>query len=252
MREVCKKEYGFDATARKVGKTLYASIAPQNLVSADLGLDKETVERLYNALLTVTRVALSTDADVEYLAVDAKDVNTGVAITLLRRVSDVKLYFFMRISRGDFEKRGVMEIADAADAAPAGHDITREEFMARLVASRVQQKITYNPLVSVFVRVHRVRGAFADGVLTVRLEKYQRLGARAREKPVDASDGLLRRAVAEDAGDVVFKYDDREKSVRTLRVVDGTGAPLFELTREELLKARESLTAAKGLFNGEE
>ncbi len=255
MREICRREYKFDTSARLVGKTLYADIAPQKLVGADLGLDRKTVERLYDALLTVTRVALSTDAKVDFLVVRAKDANTGVIVTLLRSVPDIKWYFYMRISRADFENRGVMEIdspegTGKPDDSVLFHDVTNGEFMARLTASRLQQKISYNPLVSVFLRVHRVKGTFADGALTIVLDKFQRLGGAAAGvvppavPPVDTSNELLRRSVVEAAGDVVEKYDDA-KSVQRLRVVEDNGQVLFDFSREELLAARKKIPRKK-------
>lgn len=248
VREICRKEYKFDVTAKLVGRTLYAVIAPQALVGADLGLDKKTVERLYDALLTVTRVALSTDAQVDYLVVRAKDANTGATLTLLRHVPDIKYYFYMRISRSDFEKRGILEI-DAADpkgAAPDFHDVTPAEFMARLAASSLQQKITYNPLVSVFVRVHRVKGDVTDGVLTLRLDKFQRLSADEGEEGGEkgAADPLLRRSVVEDVGGMLLKYD-KEGLIRRIRVVEDQGRVMFDFTREELLKAQKELPKKK-------
>ena len=252
MRDICRREYKFNASARLVGKTLYAAIAPQRLVGADLGLDRKTVERLYDALLTVTRVALSTDAKVDYLVVRAKDANTGVVVTLLRSVPDIKWYFYMRISRADFETRGVMEIAgpegpEKPDDPSVFHDVTTGEFMARLTASRLQQKISYNPLVSVFLRVHRVKGTFADGALTIVLDKFQRLagaGTPDAAPPVDTSTELLRRSVVETAGDVVVKYDD-VKSVRRLLVVEDNGKVLFDFSRAELLAAHKKIPKKK-------
>ncbi len=259
MRDVCRREYHFDVTARPVGKTLYISCAPQHLVGADLGLQKETIERLYDALLTATRVALSTDAKIDFLVVKAKDSNTGVTVTLVRYVPDIKWYFYMRISRADFEDRGILEIenADAAQDPANWKDITLHEFMARLAASRLQQKITYNPLVSVFVRVHRVEGIFKDGVLTLRLDKFERLGSDVRSKNGhDAMDDILRQTVVSRVADAVEKYDD-PRAVDRIRVVEGEdagpkgsadvsdGRVMFDFSREELLAEKKKLPKTK-------
>lgn len=251
VRDICRKEYKFDVSAHLAGRTLYAVIEPQALVGADLGLDRKTVERLYDTLLTVTRVALSTDAPIDYLVVRAKDANTGATLTLLRYVPDIKYYFYMRISRSDFEKRGILEIdaADAKEDPDAFHDITRTEFMARLAASSLQQKITYNPLVSVFVRVHRVKGEVKGGILTLRLNKYQRLtkddeGEEDKTGATDVSDPLLRRSVVEDVGNMLNKYD-KEGQITGVRVVEDTGRVLFSFSRADLMKAHADIPKKK-------
>jgi hypothetical protein len=139
------------------------------------------------------------------------------------------------------------EGAGKPDDSVLFHDVTNGEFMARLTASRLQQKISYNPLVSVFLRVHRVKGTFADGALTIVLDKFQRLtspAATGAVPPVDTSNELLRRSVVEAAGDVVEKYDDA-KSVQRLRVVEDNGQVLFDFSREELLAARKKIPRKK-------
>lgn len=222
-------------------------------MGVDLGLDRKTIERLYDALLTVTRVSLSTDAPIDYLVVKAKDANTGVTLTLLRYVPDIKRYFYMRISRADFEKRGVLEIdgAEQADEPASWHDIGPEEFMARLAASSLQQKITYNPLVSVFVRVHRVKGSFANGVLSIRLDKFQRLTAGEEEGDGEtpglssASDDMVRRSVIEDVGNILRKYDP-DKTVRRVQLSEEDGGRvLLDMSREELLEERAKMPVKK-------
>jgi hypothetical protein len=252
VRDICLREYKFAAVGKLAGKTLYASIAPQNIVGADLGIDRKTVERLYDTLLTVTRVALSTNAKVDYLIVKAKDTNTGVTLTLLRYVPDIKWYFYMRISRADFENRGVLEIDDAETNQDAStwHDVTLPEFSARLAASRLQQKITYNPLVSIFVRVHRVRGAFDGGVVTLSLDKYQPVGGLSVGKSAPEalpSDELLRRNVLEVMDDILKKYD-RDKVIHRVRVVEDGGRAVLDYSREELFEAWRKLPKKKSLF----
>lgn len=225
------------------------------------------MERLYDTLLTVTRVTLSSNAEVDFLVVRSEDADTGSVITILRYVPDIKWYFYMRISRADFEGRGVMEI-DRAPKAKEGetrekdfHDIPKTEFMARLAASKLQQKITYNPLVSVFVRVHRITGSFQDGVMTLRMDKTQRLiadsteeegdGDRVEEAPVSPEDAFLKDRFIKVAGDVLNRYDD-EEVVREVRVVESDGKVVFDFTRRELLTARKNLPKTKGLAPDED
>src|SRR5689334_14755097 len=77
VKELCKKEYNLDVDSRLVGRTLYVSCVLDGLVGHDLGLQGETLDKLEGAMLSATRVALSTDAEVNFLLLKARDSRLG-------------------------------------------------------------------------------------------------------------------------------------------------------------------------------
>lgn len=241
IRQICQREYGFEVDARLVGKTLYVSCEPDNLIGKDLGIQRETVEKLYDAMLTATRVALSTDAQVEFLAVKARDAALGVTVTLLRYFPDVKWFLYMRISRAEAEDRIVIETDHSSEPEPpeSWNDISMPEFMARLSASRLQQRFTSNALVSVFLQVHRVRGSFANGVLTVTVDKFHNA-----EDTRLLIDEVLETAVVERVGDVLEKYD-AEGRVRRVAVREDAGRVLLDLPAQAVLEKKKAIPRKK-------
>src|SRR3712207_6141900 len=116
-------------------------------------------------MLSSTRVALSSDADVQFLVVKLRDARLGTTITLLRHFPDIKSFYYMQISRSDFDDRLVMETgaSEAEEGAARGRDITMTEYLARLMASRLTRQFSENPLVSAFLQIRRIEGTYADG-----------------------------------------------------------------------------------------
>jgi hypothetical protein len=233
VRKICRKEYGFDPVARKMGKTLYVRFA---IEGASLqGLDRNAAKKLNGALLTVTRVALSADVPIDFVAVQAA-YGEGSVLTFLRYVPDIKAYFYNRISRGELEARGIMEIdaGDAAEAPEKWHDVSMQEFVARLSSSQLQQGLSANPLASVLSQVGRVRGKIEGGALILRVEKGE------SESEAGDFDALLRRAAVDKVGNALERYDG-EGLLRRVRIVENKGRTLFDVSREQILAERAAL-----------
>ncbi|HRY29128.1 MAG TPA: hypothetical protein P5079_03730 [Elusimicrobiota bacterium] len=245
VQRLCQKEYGFKAEARLVGKTLYVVTALDGLVGRDLGLQRETMEKLEGAVLSSTRVALSTNADLNYLVVKARDSRLGVTVTILRYLPDVKSLLYMRISRSDFMDRQVQETENALEpeSPESWHDVTMMEFQARLVASRLQRLFSENPLIAVFLQVRRVEGVFVDGTLSLRLDKFE------NEPGTNfLVEEILRTAVEDTVRDVVKKYNLRG-ILKHVRVSDDADRRLLDLEVEELMSRPPSPAPPKGVFS---
>jgi hypothetical protein len=201
------------------------------LVGRDLALQQETLRKLEGAMLNSTRVALSTDAEVNFLVVKARDSRLGVTVTLVRYFPDIKSLIYMRIARSDFEDRLVLETENSLEPEPmeGWHDLPMTEFAARLVASRLQRQFSSNPLVTAFLQIRKVKGAFREGNLLLQLDKF--------ENEPDTNlliEEILRTAVEETVGDVVKKYNLRD-IVKRVAVRDDAGRSLLELNVNELL-----------------
>lgn len=225
MHDLCKKEQKLDVQARLVGKTLYLSCSLEGLIGLDLDFQKDALETLEGVMLSGTRAALSTDAKVDFLAMKVKDARLGSAITLLRYIPDIKGLIYMRYSRSDFEDRLVLE-TDGAEESPddqaALHDITLPEFIARLISSRLHRQLTGNPLVSVFLRITRVRGRVEDGVLILTLDRAD------HDALTLSTTDVLEAAVAEVAVDVTKKFDPEGLLIHDVRVEDKGGPTLWQ------------------------
>ncbi|MGQ0644839.1 MAG: hypothetical protein ACT4O3_05045, partial [Elusimicrobiota bacterium] len=238
--ELCRKEYGLEATARFTGKTLHVACDLEGLVGDDLNLKEQTLNKLEGAMLSSTRVALSTDADVNFLILRVRDPRLGVNVTLLRYLPDIKSLIYMRISRSDFEDRLVMETETSLNPEPpeAWTDIPMTEFWARLIASRLQRQFSGNPIVSAFLRIQKVTGTFKGGTLMLLLDEFQ-------NEPTTniLIQEILRNAVEGAVADVVNKYQSAG-IIRSVMVSSEDGRVLLEAKTEDILKRVKAGPAA--------
>lgn len=224
---------------RLAGKTLYVACVLDGLVGRDLGLQQDSLKKLEGAMLSSTRAALSTDAEIDFLAVKARDSRLGATVTLVRYFPDIKGLIFFRLSRSDFEDRLVLESESAPEAEKPEEwrDISMTEFMARLAASRLQRQFTSNPLISVFLQVRRVTGLFQGGVLQLQLDKFD---ASATDNPLVQE--IVRGAVEDTVKDILLKYRAAGVITRVL-LKDNAGRLLLDIPSGELLKKKEEPAA---------
>lgn len=231
IHDLCLKEQKIDTVSRLVGKTLYLTCDLDGLIGVDLDFRKEALETLEGVMLSGTRASLSTDAEVDFLYMRVRDPRLGSSITLLRFIPDIKGLIYMRYSRADFEDRLVLETDgedDSGGSHEEPHDITLPEFMSRLISSRLHRQLTGNPLVSVFLRITRVRGTVENGVLILQLE-------RAEKDPlVPATLDILEAAMTEVTLDTTKKYDPKGLLIQSLRLEEKDGPVLWEKSISDL------------------
>lgn len=231
VRELCLKEQKLEVDVRLLGKTLALSCDLEGLIGLDLDFKKEALETLEGVMLSGTRASLSTDAEVDFLFMRVRDPRLGSSISLLRYIPDIKGLIYMRYSRADFEERLVIETDGEEDPETADalwHDITMPEFMARLISSRLHRQLTQNPLVSVFLRISRVRGRVENGVLILQLERTE-----TEPLPPITAD-ILESAVAEVTLNTVKKYDSEGTLIQTVRLEETAGTLLWEKSLSDL------------------
>lgn len=190
-RELLKKEYGLESTAHRVGGTLYLDVRLPGLTTTDTKKLESTVEKIQGAVMTVTRVALSTDAPIRFIVVTGSDPSWQIGVRIVGYLQDVKDYFYQRISRGDYAERTIfdLEFGPAAQAlmseaggntvsvssasavalsAPARADLTLDEFAGQLIVSQFNMANRNNPFLAIVLEQAKLRFlALRDGELAV-------------------------------------------------------------------------------------
>lgn len=156
-----KKEYKLNSTAKFVGRTLYLDVGLSGLTSTDSKALTEVLKKVQGAMISITRVALSSDAKIDYMVVNAGDVSWSLNIRLIQRLVDVKGLLYQRISRSDYEGRLVLEIETKEKKSGTDtyepsvleekHDIRIEEFMGRLIVSQINMASRTNPFLAVLL-----------------------------------------------------------------------------------------------------
>jgi hypothetical protein len=141
LEKLVKREAGQESKAYIVGKTLYLDIQVNGL--NPLVAEREAFAKAFNKLKIaggdIARVVLSSDSDIKFMVVNASDPTYTILIRLVQNIDDTKNHFYMRISKSDYESRVLMEIFEysIADIIRDKHDISQDEFIGRLIVSKL-------------------------------------------------------------------------------------------------------------------
>lgn len=109
--KICKKEYNLDVKAETIGKTIAIYAPIENLIDFTFAITAKASEEINDVILSVSRVALSTDAKFEFYCIIARDVRLPeVQIIIIKSVDDVKKFLLNDISRSEYGKRMLIDI----------------------------------------------------------------------------------------------------------------------------------------------
>jgi len=109
--KVCKKEYKLDVKAETITKTIAIYVPLQDLLDFNFGITKKASEQINDVILSVSRVALSSDAKYDFYCIIAHDVKIPeIQIVIIKSVDDVKRFMLNDISRGEYSKRMLVDI----------------------------------------------------------------------------------------------------------------------------------------------
>lgn len=107
--DLCKREYDVSVSAKLAGNTVAVYLPVENLFDAVLNIDTKASKKINDVILGVSRIALSTDAKIDFYVVIAQDPRMPeVEIVYIRYVDDVKRFFLSDISRDEYAKRAVI------------------------------------------------------------------------------------------------------------------------------------------------
>ena len=108
---ICKKEYNADVKVEVSGKTMAIYLPLTDLMDYSFNLTKSASEKINNVIFTAARIALSTDAKIDFYCVIAHDVKMPeLQIIIIKNVDDVKRLFATDISRGEYMKRMLIDL----------------------------------------------------------------------------------------------------------------------------------------------
>ena len=108
---ICKKEYGVDVKAEIEGKTMAIYLPLTDLMDYSFNLSKAASDKINDVIFTAARVALSTDAKIDFYCVIAHDIKMPeLQVIIIKNVEDVKRLFASDISRGEYLKRMLIDL----------------------------------------------------------------------------------------------------------------------------------------------
>lgn len=109
IKDLVLKETGRKCEVYKFDSTIYLDMEMDELISTKNEVVNEAIKALQNAVFAITRVSLSSDAEIKIMVISAFDPNYQVLLRMYQNIDDVKSYFYQRISRGDYEQRQLIE-----------------------------------------------------------------------------------------------------------------------------------------------
>ena len=109
--EICAKEYKSDVLVEIAGRTMVIYLPLSDLMDFSFALTKKASEKINNVIFTAARVALSTEADIDFYCVIAHDTKMPeLQVIIIKNVQDVKRLFANDISRGEYMKRMLIDL----------------------------------------------------------------------------------------------------------------------------------------------
>ena len=153
--DLIKKETQIDTKAYKYGSTLYLDVCFDDLVTNEQQKITKVYETLQKIVSNIVRVPLSSDAKIDYVVINAFDPNYQTLLRLVENIDDIKLYSHQLISREDYSERQLMEFEgpqNVKEIVDDKHDVSKEEYVARLIVSQLNLSSKNNPLVSKLIQ----------------------------------------------------------------------------------------------------
>lgn len=144
IEKIAREEYGLDVTARVVGKTVGAMLYVDELIDDKGQIPKDVHEKMGKVVQVVSRVALSTDAPLDFCSVVIRDRKNNNELTITRSVDDTR--------RANAEAIGVDESINRTlfdqgkyTPDPLGQNafILKEVRLESFLAAQIVQRIRY-------------------------------------------------------------------------------------------------------------
>jgi len=115
--KICKEEYKSDVKVETAGRTMVIYLPLSDLMDFSFALTKTASAKINDVIFTAARVALSTDAKIDFYCVIAHDVKMPeLQIIIIKNVEDVKRLFANDISRGEYMKRMLIDLRWSSQA----------------------------------------------------------------------------------------------------------------------------------------
>ena len=239
LQDLYLHEYHLPARVQLLGNSLNVSCAIEGLLkSADGGVEFSPTTKANGTLGDVTeaihRVALSTDAPVEFYAILASDPTVpGAWLMLVRSLEDVRRVYASAISPVEFWQRTVSHLQyDPAQAVDLSHQyvhgLTLESFLAMQMSKRLQNLFKGDQDLQATYRVGTCAGEFRQGTFQFVVELAPKESGPMGDEETDLIFDEALRLIASILHDYHF---DRFNEIQLLHFPSGrtTGVPKTRL-----------------------
>ena len=246
VKKLCKKEYGVDVDVKVEGKTLGVRIPLKGLFDKEtLQISPKALERIDGVMLSVSRVALSSDRSIEFYIVITNDQDVpGAELVITRYVPDLRRYVFGDISRDEFTKRMVFDvrfnpqgIIDNWLGGFSLKDTKLDEFICEQASRRISDEFRDNSMLAGKFSI-----ASCQGILEGKVFKFDTEISRAGLPMSELihgkawHDGVLE-VCLRNISHVIYIYDFN--AFETIRVYNKFDNKSIEIARKDINKWRK-------------
>jgi hypothetical protein len=221
IEKLVKKESGCDARVSFIKDTVYLDMPMNTVVSSKNEVFSEAITALQNGVFAVTRIALSSDADIKIIVITAFNPEYTVSLRMIQNIEDVKSYFYQRISKDDYEQRQLIEI-EGPDTAKQSilnrHYVSQEEFVGRLIVSQLNMLGRTNPFLATVINSLNLKyDSVNSGTIIIIAKGLTNL----------MSETLIRKLISEELNKNIKKY--KLFSIKYVRILSKEGTVVMEV-----------------------
>lgn len=138
VTEVLKHEYGLDARAKLIGRTLCIAVH-FNILWEDGFVEKHAWELIGKVKFVAYRIAFSTDANIEFVDVMITGSDSTEELDYIRVLKDVRLSYSECIGTEDYWSREVLIRKEYTGNDPVFVDVKWEQFLAQQISQKVSK-----------------------------------------------------------------------------------------------------------------
>ena len=221
VQKLFKKELHFDVHTKLMGKTLYVGIEMENVLDKDFQFSPKVVEQLESAMISISRIGLSTDAPIDFTVIDLRDQTYKVKVEVMRKMQDLRDLFYWRISKPDFDSRLVVNINkeyrfnSISKSTPSAlwnewQEITIEDFMTHLLAARLTAMVRSNLLLSIVLGFDKVQASYDRKSGKIILDVGNFYLKKGEVSSTDSDYRMIENSVQKFAREIFLKYFNEE------------------------------------------
>lgn len=233
--KMCRDEYGLTVIAKTADNTVGVYTALDNLLDQNFSLSPEASEQIGNVMLVIQRVALSTNANIEFYTLTVVDKKIpSVEFTLTTYVKDVKRALTLDISRGEYyrrlERNLKLNLTNLiTEETFSVKPIKVSDFLAAQIAGRIKSNLEENKT----LKINASYGEFKD-------EKFLFSVEVTNSNPLVFISGPENKKILQQCFEVtdliLRRYDF--KDFKEVELKNLAGKDILRIKKEDLKKVR--------------
>jgi len=166
IARICEDEYGVKVEVKETGRTIGALIVVKNMLLSDLSFSDQVLKKIEDVMLTVSRITLSSEENYEFFVIAILDPDTGIQVSFVRYIKDIRRLITDDISRNDYFQRLLIETEIRqpwqSESAPPYHlkDYKLQDFLARQISERIQLQLQLNLVSRRIFQIEGIEGEY--------------------------------------------------------------------------------------------